>query len=233
MKAIRLKIAPLLFLRLPPLPPALAGLNQESSHCHSPWSVFFLEGTCTSPGVSALTLLSTNNAHKALLARLSRKSEAWADGADLRLQSKCLYPVVTGRQEMDWSHVSHVLLCHLHRHLVSVYRWMEEGHGGHWACSDVSEFRRRRWRDCTGLERGRTKGSVVSWRVASLWVGGTRQFTLGRQQREMKGVGGRLYFPSRKGGRLPQCHKKHFLLYTSKTTTRLNMIENNELRKSS
>lgn len=42
----------------PPLPssptpssnPALAGLNQESTRCHSLWSVFFLEGFCTLPG---------------------------------------------------------------------------------------------------------------------------------------------------------------------------------------
>lgn len=35
--------------------------------------------------------------------------EVWDDGVDLGFLYKCLYPVVTGCKEMDWSHVSHIL----------------------------------------------------------------------------------------------------------------------------
>lgn len=35
--------------------------------------------------------------------------EVWDNSVDLGFQYKCLYPVVTGCKEMDWSHVSHIL----------------------------------------------------------------------------------------------------------------------------
>lgn len=61
-----------------------------------------------------MTLLSGNNTQEARLSRSHCESdqevpEVRDDGVDLGFQSKCLYPVVTGCQEMDWSHVSHIL----------------------------------------------------------------------------------------------------------------------------
>lgn len=59
-----------------------------------------------------MTLVTGNNTQGgSALSRSHRESdqEVRDDRVDLGFQSKCLYPVVTGCKEMDWSHVSHIL----------------------------------------------------------------------------------------------------------------------------
>lgn len=88
MKVIILKIA----LPSSPTPssnPVLAGLNQESTHCHSPWSVFFLEGFCTLPGsliwpLSACVCVTGNNTQGALLSRSRSLPWKWPGGPGWR-----------------------------------------------------------------------------------------------------------------------------------------------------
>lgn len=58
-----------------------------------------------------MTHVTGNNTQEAPLShsRCESDQEVWDDRVDLGFRSKYLYPVVTGCEEMDWSHVSHIL----------------------------------------------------------------------------------------------------------------------------
>ena len=203
-KVINLKIALLLFLHLP-LPPLtlhLAGLDQESTHCHSLKSVFFLEGFCTSPGSLmwplSLGTIPRRHCSLALAVKVTRRSRM--TGVDPGFQSKCLYPVVTGCEEMDWSHVSHILtpltpslLCSFSCSSTFAYfrcrlgGWRWEGQRGHRGRSDGASLslgggksvkhQLYRTESGRGGAQWRLRGSPDSGR------GDIRQFTLGVQER--------------------------------------------------
>lgn len=108
-----------------------------------------------------MTLLSGNNTQQALISHSSCESEQQGpevrdDSVVLGLKSKCLYPVVTGCKEVDWSHISHILTLitsllalslHLHLHLVSMSKRSTEDTGhSDGVMGGVGGFRRRKGR---------------------------------------------------------------------------------------
>lgn len=106
---IILKIALLLFLHLPLPPPGRSEPGIQS--LSKPLECFFPGRILHFAWFSNTTLVTGNNTQKALLSRSCCESdqEVRDDGVNQGLRSKCLYPVVTGCEEMDCSHVSHIL----------------------------------------------------------------------------------------------------------------------------
>ncbi len=110
-KVIVLNIA-LLFLHLA-LPPLTCTARSEPGiqSLSQPLECFFPGRILQFAWISNMTLVTGNNTQEALLSHSRRESDqdVWDDGVDLGFRSKYLYPVVTGCEEMDWSHVSYIL----------------------------------------------------------------------------------------------------------------------------
>ena len=151
-----------------------------------------------------MTLVTGNNTQEALLSRSRCESdqEVRDDRVEPGFQSKCLYPVVTGCEEMDWSHVSHILTPLTPLHLCSFscsstftyFRcrlggWRWEGQRGHWGRSDGASLSSGGGKSVKHLlyktESG-GGGGGAQWRLRGSpdsGMGDISQFTLGVQER--------------------------------------------------